>query len=123
MSITWSQFGNSSITKFGGKAKNLAELTHAGFPVPVAVGVSTEAFTHYQQTGRIDSTLIRELERIRKSMGGKVAVRSSATCEDGRDLSMAGVFETFYLQSPDQSIEEALRRFTNKHNLNKFKNI
>jgi pyruvate,water dikinase len=53
--------------------------------------------------------LVGELERIRKSMGGKVAVRSSATCEDGHDLSMAGVFETYYLQTSNQSVEEAMR--------------
>lgn len=41
-------------------------------------------------------------------MGGQVALRSSATCEDGQDLSMAGVFKTFYLQSAAQPIEEAL---------------
>ena len=73
------------------------------------MGVSTEAYSHYQQTGQIDPVLVSELERIRKTMGGKVAVRSSATCEDGRDLSMAGVFETYYLQTSNQSIEEALR--------------
>jgi len=62
----------------------------------------------YQKTGKIDPMLIRELEKIRQNMGGKVAVRSSATCEDGQNLSMAGVFETHYLQAPDQSIEQAI---------------
>ena len=106
--LTLEQMINCASNLVGGKAKNLAELTKGGFPVPIAVGITTEAFTHYQSTGKIDSTLIRELERIRESMGGKVAVRSSATCEDGRDLSMAGVFETYYLQSSDQTVEQAI---------------
>ena len=107
--LSTEQMVNGTGNLVGGKAKNLAELTRGGFPVPVAVGISTEAFAHYQTTGQIDSSLARELERIREMMGGKVAVRSSATCEDGRDLSMAGVFETYYLQSSDQSVEQALR--------------
>lgn len=52
---------------------------------------------------------MRELERVRDLLGGKVALRSSATCEDGRELSMAGVFETFYLSDQPQSIAETLR--------------
>jgi phosphohistidine swiveling domain-containing protein len=109
MSIIWTQFGNATADKFGGKAKNLAELIKAGFKVPTAVGISTDAFNTFQKTGQIDSQLVLELERIRSYLGGKIALRSSATCEDGRDLSMAGVFETFYLQSPDQTIADALK--------------
>lgn len=109
MSIIWTQFGNATVDKFGGKAKNLAELIKAGFRVPTAVGISTDAFNTFQKTEQIDSQLVLELERIRNYLGGKVALRSSATCEDGRDLSMAGVFETYYLQSSDQTIEDALK--------------
>lgn len=107
--LTIEQMANSPTNSIGGKAKNLARLTQAGFPVPIAVTVSTESFAHYQTTGHIDSSLVRELERIRETMGGKVAVRSSATCEDGQDLSMAGVFETHYLQSSGQSVEQAIK--------------
>lgn len=106
--ITTDKMANGHDSLVGGKAKNLAKLTIEGLPVPIAIAISTDAFTYYKKTGQVDPKLVGELEKIRKSMGGKVAMRSSATCEDGRDLSMAGVFETHYLQSNEQKIEEAI---------------
>lgn len=93
----------------GGKAANLAELDELGVPVPLAIAVSVEAYREFVKTGRFDQQLLADLEFIRAQLGGKVAVRSSATCEDGSDLSMAGVFETLYLQDDTLSIETALR--------------
>lgn len=87
----------------------MAELSCQGLPVPPAVVISAEAFTRYRQTGQIDHSLLVELESIRNKLGGKVALRSSASCEDGNDISMAGVFETYYLQSADQTISSALQ--------------
>ncbi len=95
--------------KVGGKGLNLSILFQEGLPVPDAVCVTTDAFEHYQEEGQIDPKLLEELETIRQQFGNKVAVRSSATCEDGEELSMAGVFETVYVQKKEQTIEEALR--------------
>lgn len=77
--------------------------------MPEAYVISTQSFADFQKSGRLNTALMRELERVRDLLGGKVALRSSATCEDGRELSMAGVFETFYLSDQPQSIAETLR--------------
>ncbi len=108
--INWSKFGSAIKRgkKFGGKAENLTLLNEQGIPVPEAVVVSTESFLEFRKSGQIDQTLIVALEKVREQLGGKIALRSSATCEDGQKLSMSGVFETFYLSDPEQSIEESL---------------
>lgn len=43
-------------------------------------------------------------------MGGRVAIRSSANCEDGNELSMAGVFQSYYVGKDDdiQSVVETI---------------
>ena len=45
--------------------------------------------------------LIPHLESIREQLGGRVAIRSSANCEDGNQLSMAGVFQSYYVTEED----------------------
>jgi phosphohistidine swiveling domain-containing protein len=65
--------------------------------------------------------LVLELERIRQLMGGKVALRSSATCEDGSEISMAGVFESVYLDSDDKSMEDAIRQIYEQAQSDKVK--
>ncbi len=114
--LTLEQIAIRHAQNVGNKATNLAELHSAGFPVPVAVAVTAEAHLDYMNSGLIDSNLIRELERIRAEMGGNVAVRSSATCEDGDELSMAGVFDTYYLQNETETIEDAIKRIYEQSN-------
>ena len=70
----------------GGKAKGLNQLKNFGFDVPngfILVDAKTsedfeEAYKYYEEKGF-----------------GKVAVRSSATIEDGTNFSNAGQYETF----------------------------
>lgn len=108
---SWSRFGEQTKQgkKFGGKAENLSLLAINELPVPKAQVISTDSFVEFKKTGQIDQGLIFALEKVRQQFGGKIALRSSATCEDGDRLSMSGVFETFYLNE-DQSIEDALRK-------------
>lgn len=93
----------------GGKAFNLGKLRQAGLPVPDGFCVTTDAYDYYVKTGTLPPDLIPQLERIRKQLGGRVAVRSSANCEDGEELSMAGVFQSYYVRENDD-IQEALER-------------
>lgn len=108
---SWSRFGEQTKQgkKFGGKAENLSLLVANGIPVPEAQVISTESFTEFKRTDQIDQQLILTLEKVRQNFGGKIALRSSATCEDGDKLSMSGVFETFYLDE-NHSIEDCLRK-------------
>jgi len=86
---------------FGGKAVNLAILTTAGLPVPRGFCITTEVYDFFICSQRLPDGLIDALEVIRDSLGGEVALRSSATCEDGDVLSMAGVFQSCYVREGD----------------------
>ncbi len=81
-----SQIPESLFDSVGGKAKGLYLLNKFGFSVPkgfIALGVQNEedfevAYSYYEQCGM-----------------DEVAVRSSATIEDGVNFSNAGQYETF----------------------------
>lgn len=71
--------------------------------------MTTDVYDYYAQNGTLPSDLILQLERIKEQLGGRVAVRSSANCEDGEELSMAGVFQSYYVRENDD-IQEAVKR-------------
>src|SRR5579864_6118206 len=103
------QIGADDIAVLGGKAVRLGILTKSGLPVPKGFGITTEAYVFFREKQRLPEGLIAALEVIRNSLGGKVAIRSSATCEDGDTLSMAGVFESHYVRE-DDDIQTAIER-------------
>src|SRR5439155_13024925 len=84
----------------GGKGANLAALTRAGFPVPPGFAVTVEAWQAFCAAGSVPAPLRRcildEYARLRTPDGAdaSVAVRSSATLEDGRRWSFAGTQQT-----------------------------
>jgi phosphohistidine swiveling domain-containing protein len=106
---TFDQISDNDRPVVGGKALHLATMANHGITVPAGVCVSAAAYDYYLQNGSIDPSLIGELEAIRQSLGRQIAVRSSATCEDGADVSMAGVFDTYYLFDEDQDIGSAMK--------------
>lgn len=99
----------------GGKAVGLARLLAAGVPVPAGFVIDGRAFENIagnlvadtadighvleQAVERIATTvlpaeLIREVEERARELGSLVAVRSSATIEDGSAGAAAGVFSS-----------------------------
>lgn len=90
------------IDLIGGKAANLGKMKNAGLPVPDGFCLTTEIYDSYRQTKILPNELIQRIVKIKEQLGGKIAIRSSATCEDGDNLSMAGVFETFYVTDNTQ---------------------
>jgi pyruvate,water dikinase len=56
------------------------------------------------------TTILQTLDRLRAEVGGPVAVRSSATDEDGADASFAGQHETFLNVSDADAALDAVRR-------------
>ena len=108
--------------RVGGKAWGLARLHAAGLPVPDAVVLPTSTFERVlehaglmglaeqvSQSGSVDAAaeLVRALREAEwpegledevvvacRRLGGKVAVRSSALDEDGKDRSFAGQYES-----------------------------
>jgi len=95
--------------QIGGKAANLVLLKNAGLPVPPGFCIPIAAFVYYTVHGKLPEGLVEEICNAKHVLGGKIAVRSSATCEDGTDLSMAGVFESLYVYD-DQEVSAAVEQ-------------
>lgn len=76
----------------GGKALGLARLLAAGLPVPPAFCLTAAAHARLRDDGlRGDVALLHDIARAFEALGGgPVAVRSSATAEDGAVASFAG---------------------------------
>lgn len=79
-----SEIPKSLLAEVGGKAKGLHELISFSFPVP-------EGFVLIDAKHEDEAAA---LARYKESGLGKVAVRSSATAEDGVNFSGAGQYET-----------------------------
>ena len=80
----------------GGKGLSLALMAQAGLPVPPGFCVTSAAFRRLAgQDPQADPALTGEIAGRYRSLGeGPVAVRSSATAEDGAADSFAGQQET-----------------------------
>lgn len=76
----------------GGKAYRLQQLQAAGFPVPEFVVSPADVAAAVEQ------------------LGTPVAVRSSASVEDGREISFAGQFESVLDLAAESDIEAAVDR-------------
>lgn len=90
-------------SQIGGKAAHLVLLKKAGLPVPPGFCIPIGIHAYYLQHGNLPEGLTEEILKAKNVLGGKIAIRSSATCEDGTDLSMAGVFESSYVYD-DQEV-------------------
>ena len=84
--------GREAAQRFGGKAAALFELQRAGFPVP-------ETYCSPE-----------DLEGVVARLGPPIAVRSSATVEDGREASFAGQFESYLDLGTPEEVRAAVER-------------
>ncbi len=87
---------DTDAARVGGKGHSLGRTSTAGLPVPPGFVVTTDAYHRLHPTGvHADSDFVsRFAEHLRKIGNGPVAVRSSATGEDGAEASFAGQQET-----------------------------
>ena len=84
------------VTAVGGKALNLGRLLRAGFPVPNGFVITAAAFRAAQGDTSIKAQILAKVSAAWQAMGSlPVAVRSSATAEDGAETSWAGQCETY----------------------------
>ena len=83
--------------RVGGKGLSLGRMAAAGLPVPAGFVVTTDAYRRLVNSGAgSDPAFVGQFaEAYRALGGGPVAVRSSATGEDGAETSFAGQQETF----------------------------
>ena len=93
--------------KYGGKAVHLGHAPRAGLPVPPGFALGHE---DADRVARGDARTIDEVLVAFRTLGGPVAVRSSAVGEDSGDASFAGQHETLLGIVDERSLLEALRR-------------
>src|SRR5262249_13020364 len=109
---TFDDIGPGDAGRVGGKALGLGMMARAGLPVPPGFCVTTAA--HRRLRGRP----LQEDEALagggaaayRRLGGGPVAVRSSATAEDGAAASFAGQQETFLGVQGEAAVCDAVWR-------------
>lgn len=101
---------NLDLKLVGGKALNLVELKKAGFAVPHALVVTTEA------DEKMDKVLEEEIFlKLASLKSEKFAVRSSATVEDAKEASFAGQFESFLGVGKENLIEAVKKCWQSKY--------
>src|SRR5271168_1353176 len=91
--LPFDQIGPSDQDLVGGKGLSLGLMAAAGLPVPPGFCLTTHAYRNAK--GTLHSSLLDAvLSAYREFGSGTVAVRSSATAEDGAVTSFAGQQET-----------------------------
>src|SRR5215472_14949979 len=93
---TFEQIQDGDVDSVGGKGLSLGRMSAAGLPVPPGFCVTTRAYRRLQgQALAGDAALVEQIHAAYRQLGGgPVAVRSSATAEDGAVASFAGQQET-----------------------------
>jgi pyruvate,water dikinase len=96
----------------GGKGLSLGLLTRAGLPVPPGFCITSTAYR--QANGRFlqaNGNLAEQIRAAYRNLGaGQVAVRSSATAEDGAVTSFAGQQETVLGVGGEEAVLAAVAR-------------
>src|SRR5262245_47840342 len=101
---TFDEIGPDDGAAVGGKGLSLGLLARAGLPVPPGFCVTS----HAHRAGSLPRQSI--IDAYRKLNAGLVAVRSSATGEDGAATSFAGQQETFLGVNGDDAVCSAVER-------------
>jgi pyruvate,water dikinase len=109
---TFEQIQDGDVDSVGGKGLSLGRMSAAGLPVPPGFCVTTSAYRRLQgQPLAGDAALVEQIHAAYRQLGGGlVAVRSSATAEDGAVASFAGQQETILGVRGESAVCEAVAR-------------
>lgn len=109
---TFEQIQEGDREAVGGKGLSLGQMFAAGLPVPPGFCVTTAAYRRlHGQSPSSDPSLIEQVRAgYRRLGGGPVAVRSSATAEDGAVASFAGQQETILGVQGEREVCTAIAR-------------
>jgi pyruvate,water dikinase len=109
---TFAEIGPGDVEAVGGKGLSLALLARAGLPVPPGFCVTSGAYRRWRSTEPdTQARLCQQISDAYHALGsGVVAVRSSATAEDGAVTSFAGQQETVLGVSGESQVCDAVRR-------------
>ena len=88
MHTTTIEFDEIVDDRFGGKALGLAELTRLGYAVPTGFVIAQASLSP------LPDAVTDRFARMQETGASPVAVRSSATGEDGAEQSFAGQYDT-----------------------------
>jgi pyruvate,water dikinase len=109
---TFDQIGPGDVDAVGGKGLSLGRMASAGLPVPPGFCVTSAA--HRRTRGgslREHPDLAGQIHTAYRQLGGgAVAVRSSATAEDGEAASFAGQQETILGVVGEEAVCDAVAR-------------
>jgi pyruvate,water dikinase len=110
--LTFAEITADAEPTVGGKGLSLGRMVQAGLPVPPGFCITTHAYRQFAAGSLSPSSELGAavVAAYRKLGGGLVAVRSSATGEDGSELSFAGQQETILGVEGDGSLCEAVAR-------------
>jgi pyruvate,water dikinase len=109
---TFDQIKPGDAPAVGGKGLSLGLLAGAGLPVPPGFCVTSAAYRRLNgQAPQSDPALAEAIAAAYRGLGGgRVAVRSSATAEDGAVTSFAGQQETILDVSGEAAVLDAVTR-------------
>src|SRR3954451_12053010 len=103
---TFGQITPDDADRVGGKGLSLGLMARAGLPVPPGFCVTSAAFRRCREQGEVpgsEGDLGGRIVAAYRALGaGQVAVRSSATAEDGAVTSFAGQQDTILGVQGDQ---------------------
>src|SRR5262249_54399256 len=96
----------------GGKGLSLGQMARAGLPVPPGFCITSSVHRRLRRQSPRDDTALADSIRAayRRLGGGRVAVRSSATAEDGSEASFAGQQETILGVEGEEALLDAIAR-------------
>ncbi|MGE0026533.1 MAG: PEP/pyruvate-binding domain-containing protein [Thermoleophilia bacterium] len=105
--VPLSQAGDADPELIGGKARGFAVIARAGLPAPDGFVLTVDAHREAGPSGRLGDALAAALAEAVAALGdGPLAVRSSATGEDGAEDSHAGQYLTrLGVRGPDEAID------------------
>jgi pyruvate,water dikinase len=109
---TFDQIGPADAEHVGGKGLSLGLMASAGLPVPPGFCVTSAAYRRCRGRALADQPDLAGpvADAYRVLGGGPVAVRSSATAEDGSAASFAGQQETFLHIDGEAAVLDAVQR-------------
>lgn len=109
---SFTEIDPGDVEAVGGKGLSLGLLTAAGLPVPPGFCITTAAHRRLRgRSPRDDAALATAVTAAYRQLGGgRVAVRSSATAEDGSEASFAGQQETILGVQGEEALLEAVAR-------------
>ncbi len=107
---TFEQISAGDVEIVGGKGLSLGLMAAAKLPVPPGFCITSDAHRRDRAAGICNSLRQTIIEGYRQLGGGLVAVRSSATAEDGDVASFAGQQETILGVSGEAEVCDAVAK-------------